>query len=131
MNSTAISALLTVGGPDVLGYWRGRDDIRNTLSRCAKWILSTPASSTSSESLFYSWTNSGRPPITAEYRNYLLSAVLAWLARTPRTVDAGRQQCCTGQLTLEIADAIQEHDVDLIDFVCTVPFQSVLFCDTV
>jgi len=31
-------------------------------------------------------------------------------------VDVGRQQCSTWQLILEIADAIQEHDVDFIDF---------------
>jgi len=46
-------------------------------------------------------------------------------------VDVGRQQCITRQLMLEIADVMEEHDVDSIEFVCTVPFLSIFFSNTV
>ena len=39
-------------GSDLLNYWRGKKDIWPKLSMCAKWVLSTPATSTSSERLF-------------------------------------------------------------------------------
>ena len=34
---------------DLLNYWRGKEDMCPKLSMCAKWVLSTPATSTSSE----------------------------------------------------------------------------------
>jgi len=34
-------------------------------------------------------------------------------------------------LTLETADVIQQHDVDFVDFISTVQFLSVFFCDSV
>ena len=33
----------------LLNYWRGKEDIWPKLSMCAKWVLSTPATNTSSE----------------------------------------------------------------------------------
>jgi len=42
----------TDSGPDVLGYWRGKENIWPKLSMCARWILSAPATSTSSERVF-------------------------------------------------------------------------------
>jgi len=39
-------------GSDLLNYWRGKEDIWPKLSMCAKCVLSTPATSTSSERLF-------------------------------------------------------------------------------
>ena len=44
----------TETGPDVLGYWRGKEDMWPKLSMCARWILSAPATSTSSERVFSS-----------------------------------------------------------------------------
>jgi len=46
----------TDSGPDVLGYWYGKEDIWPKLGMCARWILSTSATNTSSESLFCGWT---------------------------------------------------------------------------
>jgi len=40
----------TDSGPDVLGYWRGKEDIWHKL--CARLILPTPATSISSERAF-------------------------------------------------------------------------------
>jgi len=42
----------TNSGSDLLNYWRGNEDIWPKLSMCAKWVLSTPVTSTSSESVF-------------------------------------------------------------------------------
>ena len=39
----------TDSGSDLLNYWRGKEDI---WPLCAKWALSTPATSTSSERVF-------------------------------------------------------------------------------
>ena len=41
----------TDSGSDLLNYWRGKD-IWPKLSMCAKWVLSTPARSTTSERCF-------------------------------------------------------------------------------
>ena len=49
----------TDSGSDLLNYWRGKEDIWPKLSMCAKWVLSTPATSTSSERVF-SVTVAGR-----------------------------------------------------------------------
>ena len=42
----------TDSGSDLLNYWRGKEDIWPKLSMCAKWVLSTPATRTSSERVF-------------------------------------------------------------------------------
>ena len=42
----------TDSGSDLLNYWHGKEDIWPKLSMCAKWVLPTPATSTSSERLF-------------------------------------------------------------------------------
>jgi len=38
--------------PDVLSFWHGKEDMWPKLSMCAKWVLATPATSTSSERVF-------------------------------------------------------------------------------
>ena len=38
--------------PDVLSYWQGKERIWPKLSKCAKWMLSIPATSTLSERAF-------------------------------------------------------------------------------
>ena len=42
----------TDSGSDLLNYWHGKEDIWPNLRMCAKWVLPTPATSTSSERLF-------------------------------------------------------------------------------
>jgi len=39
----------TDSGPDAIGYLRGKEDTWLKMSVCARWILSTPATSTSFE----------------------------------------------------------------------------------
>ena len=109
----------TDSGPDVLGYWHGKEDIWPKLSMCARWILSIPATSTSSERVFFM---AGRTLewMTADHNSIqklltICYSCMACLNSANNTVDVGRQQC--------------RCDSDFIDFVCTVPFQSVFFCD--
>lgn len=39
--------------PDVLSFWQGKAKIWPILSKCAKWMLSIPATSTPSEQAFF------------------------------------------------------------------------------
>jgi len=42
----------TVNDGNILTYWQNKEDTWPKLSQCAKWILSVPATSTSSERVF-------------------------------------------------------------------------------
>ena len=42
----------TVNDDNILTYWQNKEEIWPKLSQCAKWILSVPATSTSSERVF-------------------------------------------------------------------------------
>ena len=42
----------TVNDGNILTYWLNKEEIWPKLSQCAKWILSLPATSTSSERVF-------------------------------------------------------------------------------
>ena len=42
----------TVNAGNILTYWQNKEEIWPNLSQCAKWILSVPATSTSSERVF-------------------------------------------------------------------------------
>ena len=41
----------TVNDDNILTYWQNKEEIWPKLSQCAKWILSVPATSTSSDEL--------------------------------------------------------------------------------
>jgi len=118
----------TDSGPDVLGYWHGKEDIRHKFSMCARWILSTPATSTSSERVFLwldeLWTTADHSSI----QKLLTMCCLCTACQNSANnrVDVGRQQCSTLQLTLEIADAIQTLQTRLY---CTVSvyFSEILY----
>ena len=42
----------TVNDDNILTYWQNKEEIWPNLSQCAEWVLSIPATSTSSEHIF-------------------------------------------------------------------------------
>ena len=58
----------TVNDDNILTYWQNREEIWPKLSQCAKWILSVPATSTSSDELSMSSHWWGEPSMIDEAR---------------------------------------------------------------
>ena len=58
----------TVNDGHILTYWQNKEEIWPKLGHCAKWIVSVPATSTSSERVFCSSHWQGEPSMIDEAR---------------------------------------------------------------